>query len=177
LGRRVALSCRLRAADLLSAARFALAARRRIMMPSDSVACLRRSHRVSGPSLRARALDQSTPRRHEGCDPASRCRHGYLRMHSTRSPRNGARWPSVEGRIFSTCTTVGAGGATTTKSNSSIACVRRSAWLRDGPRSLRGRWVNLRRRKVSPFLTRPPAPLLEGAASRRWPPIPRTWTS
>src|SRR5262249_28516977 len=35
----------------------------------------------------------------------------------------------------------------------------------------RGRWVNLRRRKVTPFLTRPPAPLLEGAASRRWLPI------
>jgi hypothetical protein len=37
--------------------------------------------------------------------------------------------------------------------------------------------VNLRRRKVSPFLTRPPAPLLEGAASRRWPPIPPMRTS
>jgi hypothetical protein len=37
--------------------------------------------------------------------------------------------------------------------------------------------VNLRRRKVSPFLTRSPAPLLEGAASRRWPPIPPMRTS
>lgn len=117
----------------------ALGLRRRIMMSSDSLMCLGRSDPVSGLSLLVRVPDQTIPRRHEGCDPAPPCRHECLRMHSTRSPRNGAPSPSGAARIFLSSMPAAAGSTTTTKSNSSIACVRPFASRRGGPKSRRRR--------------------------------------
>jgi hypothetical protein len=66
-----------------------------------------------------RRLDVST-----SCDPTLPCRRGYLHMHSRRSPRNGAHWPSVAVRIFSNSMIPGAGDITTARHSSSIDCAR-----------------------------------------------------
>ena len=74
---------------------------------------------VSSQSLLARAPDTIT-RRDQRLATASPCRHGRRRMHSTRSRRNGAPWPSADARIFSSSITAGAGGTITARSNSSM---------------------------------------------------------
>src|SRR5262245_7513009 len=73
-------------------------------------------------SLLMRASDGSMSAR--GCNPALLCRRGYPHMHSRRSPRNGARLPSVAARIFSSFMTAGAGSITTARQSSSTGYAR-----------------------------------------------------
>jgi hypothetical protein len=112
---------------------------------------------VCSPSLLARPTDNPTTRRHERPATAFSCRHGYPSIHSMKSRRNGALWPSADARISSSSITAAAGGITTAKSAfSSIVCAKPSGSANDG-RRLR-RLLRERRRRPRHPLSRSIAP-------------------